>query len=86
MSEKIGKGSTYINQVENKGSWPSPEMVDKIANVLEIRAAILFDESQCPKNLVAAKHTEFVKEVSDTLHEKITVVISNTLNTIINHS
>lgn len=79
LSCLIGKGSTY----ENKGSWPSPEMIDKIASALEIRSAILFDESQCPANLVMINTENFVADISETIHKKIKLDILKTLKEII---
>ena len=33
----------YINQLENKNSFPPPKIIDKLAAALKIRPAQLFD-------------------------------------------
>lgn len=50
LSYAVGKSIAYINQLENKITWPQPEMVDKIAAALEISASELFSENGCPEN------------------------------------
>ena len=37
LSYAVGKSIAYINQIENKDTWPQPEMVDKIAVALAVR-------------------------------------------------
>lgn len=44
LSYVVGKSIAYINQIENKDTWPQPEMVDKIAEALGIPSSALFDE------------------------------------------
>ena len=44
LSYLVGKSIAYINQIENKDSWPQPEMVDKIAVILGIPSSKLFEE------------------------------------------
>lgn len=54
LSYAVGKSIAYINQIENKDSWPQPEMVDKIAVALQIPSSSLFEESASPANKKAA--------------------------------
>lgn len=51
LSYAVGKSIAYINQIENKDTWPQPEIVDKIAEVLEISSSALFEENGSPENL-----------------------------------
>lgn len=53
LSYLVGKSIAYINQIENKDSWPQPEIVDKIARALEISSSKLFEESGSPENVKA---------------------------------
>ena len=48
-----GRSIAYINQIENKDTWPQPEMVDKIAEILGIPPSALFREDGCPENKCA---------------------------------
>lgn len=50
LSYAVGKSIAYINQIENKDTWPQPEMVDKIAIALDISSSMLFEESASPDN------------------------------------
>ncbi|MBQ6028439.1 MAG: helix-turn-helix transcriptional regulator [Treponema sp.] len=54
LSYAVGKSIAYINQIENKDSWPQPEMVDKIAAELNIPSSALFEERGSPANKKAA--------------------------------
>ena len=51
LSYAVGKSIAYINQIENKDTWPQPEMVDKIAVALGISSSALFEENSSPENL-----------------------------------
>ena len=51
LSYLVGKSIAYINQIENKDSWPQPEMVDKIAVILGIPSSKLFEERGSPENV-----------------------------------
>ena len=51
LSYAVGKSIAYINQIENKDTWPQPEMVDKIAVALGIPSSALFEENGSPENL-----------------------------------
>jgi len=42
LAEKIGTSTNYISQIEQKNKFPSPEMLERIAEALEIDSPQLF--------------------------------------------
>ena len=67
LSYAINMSMAYINQIENKASFPQPEIIEKIANVLEIRPVQLFDESGSPANLKAFNKDKYIDEITQKL-------------------
>ena len=63
LSYTVEKSIAYINQIENKDSWPQPEMVDKIALALGIPSSALFEENGCPENQKAQFEHKFGKSL-----------------------
>jgi len=59
LSYAVEKSIAYINQIENRDSWPQPEMVDKIAVALGISSSALFEERGCPENQKAVFENTF---------------------------
>ena len=51
LSYLVEKSIAYINQIENKDSWPQPEMVDTIVVILGIPSSKLFEERGIPENV-----------------------------------
>lgn len=71
LSYAVGKSIAYINQIENKDTWPQPEMVDKIAIALEIPSSALFEENGSPENQKALFAYAFGKSLETELIERI---------------
>ncbi|MGP1576349.1 MAG: helix-turn-helix domain-containing protein [Treponema sp.] len=71
LSYAVEKSIAYINQIENKTTWPQPEMVDKIAAVFEISSSALFEESSSPANIQAQFQHRFTKTVEQELLSRI---------------
>ena len=71
LSYAVEKSIAYINQIENKISWPQPEMVDKIALVLEIPSSALFEELGCPENQKAVFKNSYGKSLEEELLSRI---------------
>jgi transcriptional regulator with XRE-family HTH domain len=42
LAEKVATSAHYISQIEQKNKFPSPEMLERIANALEIDSPQLF--------------------------------------------
>lgn len=71
LSYAVGKSIAYINQIENRDSWPQPEMVDKIAVALGISSSALFEETACPENKKAVFENTFGKSIEAELLSRI---------------
>lgn len=75
LSYAVDRSIAYINQIENKDTWPQPEMVDKIAAVLGIQSSALFEENQCPENVKLQFAQKFGKNIEEELVSRIEVVV-----------
>ena len=71
LSYAVGKSIAYINQIENKDTWPQPEMVDKIALALDISSSTLFAETASPDNAQNLFSQKFGKSLEKELLERI---------------
>lgn len=67
----IDKSFNYINGVECGVSFPPPDVIDKIAEVLKIKPIQLFDENGCSKNIINNKREIFIEDLANKLTEKI---------------
>lgn len=63
----IDKGYNYINGVEQGRLFPSVEVIEKLAEVLEISPAALFDENSIEKNIIKLNKEFLVEEISKNL-------------------
>ena len=71
LSYAIDMSMNYVNQLENKNSFPPPEIIDKIAGVLGIRPVQLFDENESPENLVASNKEVFIQELAEQIQNRV---------------
>ena len=71
LSYAVEKSIAYINQIENKDSWPQPEMVDKIALALGISSSALFEETGSPENKMEVFKNNFGKSLEMELLSRI---------------
>lgn len=78
LSYALGMGMNYINQIENKASFPSPEIIEKIAHILEIQPFQLFCESTSPANIESA----YFQKYSTTLHDELISEIIKTVTSV----
>ena len=63
----IDKGYNYINGVEQGKLFPSVEVIEKLAEVLEISPAALFDENSIAKNIRKLNKEYLAEEISKDL-------------------
>ena len=71
LSYAVGKSIAYINQIENKDTWPQPEMVDKIAEALQIPSSALFEENSSPENLKKRFEEKYGKTIESEIMSRI---------------
>lgn len=71
LSEKLNKGTNYINKIESRASFPTIQVIEEIAATLGIKAARLFEEESVPQNIVTSDRDRFVSDVTETLYQKL---------------
>lgn len=71
LSLKIDRSFNYINTIECAGSFPPPDTIQKIADVLKIRPMQLFDENASPANIVATNKEQFISSISERIYAKL---------------
>jgi len=52
LAEKVATSTHYISQIEQKNKFPSPEMLERIANALEIDSPQLFSMDSFSKEAI----------------------------------
>ena len=67
LAEKAGISSNYLSMVEISKKFPTPEMLDRLAEALEIDTIQLFDVSSTPEER-ALLHLE--KSILDNIHKQ----------------
>ena len=82
LSYAVDKSIAYINQIENRDSWPQPEMVDKIATALGISSSALFEERGSPDNVKAEFAERFGKTLEDELVSRIEKTVKDVCQSI----
>ena len=67
----------YINSVEQGKLIPSFDVIEKICQVLEIKASWLFDEEASPENIKTFNKENYITEISDKLFNNLKKHISS---------
>ena len=67
----IDKSFNYINGIECGASFPPPDVIDRISEVLKIRPVQLFDENGCGQNIIYSDKNEFINALSEQILKKI---------------
>ena len=67
----IDKSFNYINGIECGVSFPPPNVIDKISEVLKIKPMQLFAEEGCKENIINSDKEKFIKELSEQILRKI---------------
>lgn len=71
LSEKLNKGTNYINKIESHASFPTIQVIEEIAQILNIKAAQLFEEDTTPHNIITNDRDKFIADVTETLYQKL---------------
>lgn len=67
----IDKSFNYINGIECGVSFPPPDMIDTIAEVLKIKPFQLFDENGSGHNIISSDKENFVTVLSNKIISKL---------------
>lgn len=82
LSEKLNKGTNYINKIESHASFPTIQVIEEISDVLGIKASQLFEEGSTPKNIITTDRDRFVADLTQALYAKLTADMKNILEKI----
>lgn len=82
LSERLNKGTNYINKIESRASFPTVQIIEQIARVLEIKAAWLFEEDGSPQNIIRTDREKFLADLTDALYEKLSADMRSVLERI----
>lgn len=82
LSERLNKGTNYINKIESRASFPTVQVIEQIARVLEIKAAQLFEEDGSPQNIIRTDREKFLVDLTETLYEKLSADMRSVLERI----
>lgn len=74
----IGKSSNYINSVENGKYFPSPEIIEQIADTLGLEPIRLFDSASEKDGAISPE--EFERKIQKVVSDGISQVFSEFLN------
>lgn len=66
----IDMGYNYINGVEQQKYFPQPDVIEKIAQVLQIKPACLFSENPLLQDAIE-KDSQFIEVLTEKLYVKI---------------
>jgi len=83
LSEKLNKGVNYINRIESHASFPTIQVIEEIAAILNIKASKLFEEESSPQNIISSDREKFASDVTEVLYKKLTADIQAVLNKIV---
>jgi transcriptional regulator with XRE-family HTH domain len=81
LAEKAGISSNYLSMVEIAKKFPTPEMLDRLAEALEIDTIQLFDVSSTPEER-ALLHLE--KTIIDNINKQQQQALAEMKKTVIN--
>lgn len=71
LAEAIGMSTSYIGDMEARERFPSAETIDKIAEALNVRTSILFDDKACPENIKISFQRIYGKSLQQELAGRI---------------
>ena len=69
LAEKAGISTQYIAMIELSRQFPTPEVIERIANALNIEAYELFSVPPSPENAMERLHKDIIKEIRQVIIE-----------------
>jgi len=79
LAEKAGISAHYLAMVEVEKKFPTPEMLDKIAEALNIETVQLFDVSSTPEGVLLQLEQSLISNIEHTISVTIKQTLSNEL-------
>jgi transcriptional regulator with XRE-family HTH domain len=84
LAEKSGTSTSYIGQIEIGNRFPSLELIEKLAKVLQIRPHLLFfieSDNDADEQILKKKRDT----ISDTMKEELTKRLTDAIRKIVKH-
>lgn len=75
LAEAVGMNTSYIGDMEARERFPSAETIDKIADALNIRPSVLFDEFGSPENVKSTFELIYGKTLQEELAKRVLAAI-----------
>ena len=79
LAEKAGISAHYLAMVEVSKKFPTPEMLDKLAQALDINTVQLFDFSATPEGALLHLEQSIISNIEHIVNVTIKQTLSNEL-------
>ena len=79
LAEKAGISAHYLAMVEVAKKFPTPEMLDKLADALDIETVQLFDISATPEGVLLQLQQSIISNIEHIVSVTIKQTLSNEL-------
>ena len=76
LGEKAGISTQYIAMIELSRQFPTPEVLERIAEALEIEAYELFSVPPSPESSMERLHRDIIKEIREVFLEVLETSLS----------
>jgi len=78
LAEKAGISTPFIAMIEVSRKFPTPEVLDKIADALNIKTWQLFAVSPDPEEAMERLHTSIVKDINNVVSTAVKNAVAAT--------
>jgi len=83
LAEKAGISANYLSMVEVSKKFPTPEMLDRLANALRIETFQLFDASATAEGALIHLERSIINKITSVIKDTIReTIIEESKNTI----
>jgi transcriptional regulator with XRE-family HTH domain len=79
LAEKAGISAHYLAMIEVERKFPTPEMLDKLAEALGIETVQLFDVSATPEGVLLQLEQSIISKIEHIVNVTIKQTLSNEL-------
>jgi len=80
LAERANISTNFIGMIEQKRKFPAPQMLDRIAEALEIETADLFETSASPQAELRKLHMEILADLDRAIGEAVNKAIKRQCN------
>jgi len=77
LAEKAGISANYLSMVEVSKKFPTPEMLDRLAQALDIQTFQLFDPSSTPEGAILHLEQSIVANIENIVSISVKQAISS---------